>query len=128
MKSTGIVLARRTIPNAARVMRLAMIVVVQALSAARAMAQTRDQVALMSCQNAATNDVRGQRPEADSVRFSPNPVVTEQSKQQASVQGAGRYFDRIRRQWRPFIYQCAYRPGSAKTRVTVHIDSISGTN
>jgi hypothetical protein len=90
--------------------------------AATANAQSRGQLAILSCKNAADKEVRTQRPEADSVRFSPNPVVTATSSAETEVQGAGQYLDRNQRQWRSFTYACAYRTRSAKTRITVQVE------
>jgi hypothetical protein len=95
--------------------------------ATTALAQGPNQLAIMSCQNAAVKEVRTQRPEADSVRFTPNPLVTARPRPEVGVQGAGHYLDKGRRQWRSFTYDCVYRTGSAKTRITVRIGDSSDT-
>jgi hypothetical protein len=90
-------------------------------------AQSPDQVAIIGCRNAATREARAQRPEADSVRFTSEPRVTEKSARERSVRGAARYFDRGRREWRPFIYDCVYHTRSAATSVRLQFDGSAGT-
>jgi hypothetical protein len=43
------------------------------------------------------------------------------------VRGAARYFDRGRREWRPFIYDCVYHTRSAATSVRLQFDGSAGT-
>jgi hypothetical protein len=95
--------------------------------AASAEAQSSRQVAIIGCRNAAAKEVRTQRSEADSVRVSPDPQVTEKSEREAEVRGTGQYLDRSRREWRPFIYDCTYNTRSAATAVKVKFVSPSGT-
>ena len=108
-------------------MRRAVIVACLGVAAARAGAQDAQQVAVIGCQHAAVREVRAQRSEADSVRFSPRPIVVERSKRETQVHGAGQYLDRGRREWRPFLYDCFYNRRSAMTRVKLEIDSSIGT-
>ena len=95
--------------------------------ATTAAAQSQRQVAIIGCRNAASKEVRAQRAEADSVRLTPNPTVAETSRNDVEVSGAGQYFDRTRRQWRPFNYTCTYNTRSAATRVKVKMDASEGT-
>ena len=88
-------------------------------------AQTRDEVALMACRNAAINDMRGRG--AESVRISPGARARQTSRKETSVAGDGDYVDRARGGTRRFTYECVYRKTSGKTRVTVQIDSAGGT-
>ena len=96
--------------------------------ATAAAAQSPRQVAIIGCRNAASKEVRAQRTEADSVRLAPNPTVAEAPRNEVEVSGAGQYFDRTRREWRPFTYDCTYNTRSAATRVKVRVDSSKGTS
>jgi hypothetical protein len=84
-------------------------------------AQNANEVAAMSCQQTAAKQMRAEHPEADSVRLTPNPAVSEKARGEALVQGSGQYFDRGSRQWRRFTYECTYRTRSAKTAVTLQL-------
>lgn len=96
-------------------------------AAAAAGAQSATEVAIIGCRNAATREARAQRPEADSVRFTSDPRVADSSEREKNVRGTAQYFDRSRREWRPFIYDCVYKARSAATSVQLRFDDSIGT-
>jgi hypothetical protein len=95
--------------------------------AATAAAQSPSQVAIIGCRNATAKELRAQRTAADSVRLAPNPRVAQASRNEVEVRGAGQYFDRARREWRPFNYECTYNTRTAATSVKVKMDASAGT-
>jgi hypothetical protein len=103
------------------------VIVVLTCGAAVAGAQSASEVAIMGCRNAASRELRAQRPNADTVRFTSEPRVTDRSKRERNVRGSAQYFDRGRREWRPFIYDCVYNARSAATSVRLRLDDSIGT-
>jgi hypothetical protein len=97
------------------------------IATATAAAQSPHQVAIIGCRNAVSKEVRAKRAEADSVRLAPNPRTSAASRTDVEVSGSGQYFDRTRREWRPFTYDCTYNTRSAATRVKVKLDVSPGT-
>ena len=85
--------------------------------------QDARQVAIISCNNAASNAMRAQLTGPNSLRFAPDPLVGPKGRGAVGVRGRGQYLEAESRTWRAFTYDCTYRTHSAKTAVTVQIDS-----
>jgi hypothetical protein len=102
------------------------LVVVLSVIAGPASAQNPGQVAILGCKNAVARQVRTQSPGADNIRFSSNPTVTDKSKKEAAVSGAGQFTDRDSGQTRHFTYECTYNTHSAETRALVRMSGAPG--
>ena len=87
-------------------------------------AQTDAQVAAMGCRNAATNQLRSQHPEAQP-SYTTAPQVLKRKRGEVQLRGEGQYLDATRGP-RRFIYDCAYRPHSARTTISLSFpDSVA---
>jgi len=82
----------------------------------RADAQSNEQIAAMGCRNAASARLRADYPGASDVSFTSAPRVTGRRRGEVQMRGEGQYTHGARRR---FVYECAYRPHSAKTAVTL---------
>jgi len=80
-------------------------------------AQSDVQIAAMGCRNAASSQLRSQQPGAEP-SFTSAPRIVKRKRGEVQMRGEGQYLD-AGRQTRRFVYDCAYRPHSAKTAVTL---------
>ena len=84
--------------------------------AGHAGAQSNEQIAAMGCRNAASAQLKTDYPGASEVSFMSAPRVTGRRRGEVQMRGEGQYTHGARRR---FVYECAYRPHSAKTAVTL---------
>jgi hypothetical protein len=75
--------------------------------ATSAAAQNINQVAIYGCQTAAAETIRAPLPESDSVQFSPNPKVSQRSKE-TIVEGDGEFQHRAGSVWHHFSFHCTF--------------------
>jgi hypothetical protein len=87
-------------------------------------AQTGAEVAAMGCKNAAARELKSQRANGEP-SFQGSPSVVQRKRGETQMRGEGQYLD-VARKPRRFVYECAYRPHSAKTTVTLSFpDSVN---
>jgi hypothetical protein len=88
-----------------------------AVAPRRSAAQTDAQIAAMGCRNAASSQLRSQRPGAEP-SFTSAPKIVKRKRGEVQMRGEGLFLVGGR-QSRRFVYDCTYRPHSAKTAVTL---------
>jgi hypothetical protein len=80
-----------------------------------ARAQDPAQIAIAACQTPALRELRGPRPEADSVRFEPGARVSQRSNAETAVTGKGVFLDSATTVWKSFSFNCTYNHRSGDT-------------
>jgi len=80
-------------------------------------AQSDAQIAAMGCRNAASAQLRAQQPGSEPT-FTAAPQIVGRKRGEVRMRGEGQYLDAAR-QPRRFTYDCAYRPHSAKTAISL---------
>ena len=90
--------------------------VLAAANSGRVGAQSNEQIAAMGCRNAASAQLKADYPGTSEVSFTSAPRVIGRRRGEVTMRGEGQYMRGARRR---FVYECAYRPHSAKTAVTL---------
>ena len=93
------------------------------LFATTARAQSRADSIVAGCQRGAMIEVQMKNIQADSIGVGSDRMISKTAENETNVRGLGQFFDRNRREWYRFTYDCTYDPVARRGRGRVSVDT-----
>lgn len=101
----------------------ALVTAFAALTIARAVEAQSTGDLVVRCQHDARTALSGVRASVDTIWFGDTPRVSSALNMGAQVAGAGIVHDFVTREWRRFLYSCAWMPNTFQAAVSIRVDS-----